>query len=355
MNETGRIVAPPLRNPRRPAGRAFAGWRLRPASPIMWGHDPAPSSARPRRPCLSGRRVVVRLPRLLPVDPAGPEVQLSRRPPADGGGQAFFHQNAAVRPRGRGRHQADPSRDHLRQDRGFVPARHLSALQGPPARAAGRSRAAVSADARDRARLRHDSGRAGPLRGRRPDRDLCAPGARGGRGRFHRLGRQGPDAARRAGGRHVRPGLGRPRGAQVRPGGSHGVFRRRAGQGRRHPGARRRFDRQRARRARHRRQDGGAADRRIWRPRNAARARWRNQAAEAARGADQSRHRQAHPRLEGTRDARPQRAGRDAARGAGDAQARRQAADRLPEGDGAQRDHPPRRRNVRPRRWLDRA
>ena len=51
-------------------------------------------------------------------------------------------------------------------------------LQGQPPRPAGRSRAAVSADARDRARLRPDPGRAGPLRGRRPHRDLCAPGAR---------------------------------------------------------------------------------------------------------------------------------------------------------------------------------
>ena len=60
-------------------------------------------------------------------------------------------------------------------------------------------------------------------------------------------------------------------------------------QGRRHPGARRQFDRQRARRAGHRRQDGGAADRRIRRSRHAARARRRDQAAEAPRDADQSR------------------------------------------------------------------
>ena len=68
-----------------------------------------------------------------------------------------------------------------------------------------------------------------------------------------------------------------------------------AGQGRRRPGARRRFDRQRARRARHRRQDRRPAHRRIWRPRHAARPRRRDQAAEAARGADPAGERQPHP------------------------------------------------------------
>ena len=48
-------------------------------------------------------------------------------------------------------------------------------------------------------------------------------------------------------------------------------IRRAAGEGGRGAGAGRRFHRQRARRARHRHQDRGAADRRIWRPRNAAR------------------------------------------------------------------------------------
>ena len=42
---------------------------------------------------------------------------------------------------------------------------------------------------------------------------------------------------------------------------------------------------------RHRRQDGGAADRRIRRPRHAARARRRDQAAQAPRDADRSRDR----------------------------------------------------------------
>ena len=70
------------------------------------------------------------------------------------------------------------------------------ALQGAPARAAGRPRAAIPADARHGARLRPDADRAGPLRGRRPHRDLCAAGARARRGRADRLRRQGPDAAR---------------------------------------------------------------------------------------------------------------------------------------------------------------
>ena len=118
---------------------------------------------------------------------------------------------------------------------------------------------------------------------------------RPGRRRSDRVGRQGPDAAHRAPRRHVRPGLRRPRGAAHRPGRGFRLFWRRAGQGGRRPGARWRFDRQRARRARHRGQDGGAAHRRIWRPRDAARARRRDQAAEAPRGADAARERQPHP------------------------------------------------------------
>ena len=69
------------------------------------------------------------------------------------------------------------------------------AVQGASAGAAGRPRAAVSADARDRARLRPDADRAGPLRGRRSHRDLRAAGARARRRRADRLGRQGSDAA----------------------------------------------------------------------------------------------------------------------------------------------------------------
>ena len=60
--------------------------------------------------------------------------------------------------------------------------------------------------------------------------------------------------------------------------------RRAARQGDRGAGADRGFDRQRAGRAGHRGEDRGAADRRIRRPRNAARARRRDQAGEAAAG-----------------------------------------------------------------------
>ena len=286
-------------------------------------HDPARSSRRPRRPCLSGRRLVVRLPRLFPVDPPGSEIQLPLRQAAGRRGAAVRHQGAAVPARRRGGDQADPSGDHLRQVGEFVPPRALSALQGAPARPAARSRAAVPADARDGRRLRPHPDRAGPLRGRRPHRHLRDAGARQGRRRADRFGRQGPDAARRPGRGDVRPGFRRPRGAAHRPGRGRRLFRPRRRQGRRHPGARRRLDRQRARRAGHRRQDGGATDRRIRRPRHAARARRRDQAAEAARDADRPGERQAHPPVEATGEAGHRRRGRRAARRARNAQARR--------------------------------
>ena len=54
------------------------------------------------------------------------------------------------------------------------------------------------------ARLRHALPGAGRLRGRRPDRDLCAARLRGGRDRDHRVLRQGPDAARERLRHHVR-------------------------------------------------------------------------------------------------------------------------------------------------------
>ena len=130
-------------------------------------------------------------------------------------------------------------------------------------------------------------------------------------------------------------------------GGSRRLFRRRARQGRRRPGARRRFDRQRARRARHRRQDRRPAHRRIRRPRDAARPRRRDQAAQAPRGADRAGERRAHPHLEEARDAGARRRRRDAARRPRGPEARRQGARRLPEGDGAHHDHPPRRRDLR--------
>ena len=74
---------------------------------------------------------------------------------------------------------------------------HLSRLQGAPARPARRSDPAIPADPRGGARLRPALPRAGRLRGRRPDRHLCAAGLRGRRHRHHRVVRQGPDAARR--------------------------------------------------------------------------------------------------------------------------------------------------------------
>ena len=76
------------------------------------------------------------------------------------------------------RPQADPSRHDLRQDGEFVPARHLSRIQGAPEGSAGRTGAAIPADARDRLGLRHGPDRAEPLRGRRHHRHLRPPGAR---------------------------------------------------------------------------------------------------------------------------------------------------------------------------------
>ncbi len=65
------------------------------------------------------------------------------------------------------------------------------------------------------------------------------------------------------------------------------------------------FDRQRAGRARHRREDRGAADLRIRRPGNAAQARRRDQAGQAPADADRQRRTGAH--LQAAGDARPER------------------------------------------------
>ena len=78
-----------------------------------------------------------------------------------------------------------------------------------------------------------------------------------------------------------RPGY-RPERAH-RSSGRHRLFRRAAGEGHRRAVAGRRHLRQRARRPRHRHQDRLAAHRRIWRPRNAARPRRGDQAAQAPR------------------------------------------------------------------------
>ena len=113
-------------------------------------------------------------------------------------------------------------------------------------------------------------------------------------------------------------------------------------QGRRGAGAGRRQRRQCAGRARHRRQDRGAADQRIWRPRHAAGARRRDQAAEAPRGADRERREGAD--LAATRAARRRRAARRAARRTRGARAGRAKADRLSEGDGIHHADATRRR-----------
>ena len=81
------------------------------------------------------------------------------------------------------------------------------------------------------------------------------------------------------------------------------------------------FDRQRAGRARHRRQDRGAAPERIRRPRNLAGARRRDQAAEAPRGLARERRARAH--LEKARDACGRCRARDPARRSRLAPARR--------------------------------
>ena len=65
-------------------------------------------------------------------------------------------------------------------------------------------------------RLRPALPGAGRLRGRRPDRDLCAARLRGGRDRDHRVLRQGPDAARDRLRRHVRHDEGQARSASPR-------------------------------------------------------------------------------------------------------------------------------------------
>ena len=100
------------------------------------------------------------------------------------------------------------------------------------------------------------------------------------RHRDHRVLRQGPDAARQRLRHHVRHHEGQAASASPEVIEKFGVPPEQGGRG---AGADRRFDRQRAGRAGHRRQDRGAADRRIWRPRNAAGARRRDQAAEAPR------------------------------------------------------------------------
>ena len=92
----------------------------------------------------------------------------------------------------------------------------------------------------------------------------------------------------------------------------------------------------------HRRQDRGATDRRIWRSGNAAPARRRDQAAEAARGADRERREGAD--IAATGAARRQGQAGRAARRPRRARARRAQADRVFEGDGILHPDPPGRR-----------
>ena len=158
------------------------------------------------------------------------------------------------------------------------------------------------------------------------------------RDHHHRLLRQGSDAARDRQGHDVRHHEGSPH----RHSRGDREIRRAAGEGGRGAGAGRRFHRQRARRARHRHQDRGAIDRRIWRPRAVAVPRRRDQAAEAARGADRERREGADLAAAGA--ARRQGRPRSAARRPRGARARCTQADRLPQGDGVLHPHPPRRR-----------
>ena len=286
------------------------------------------------RPCLSGRRFLLYFPRLSRAAAAEPQV---RRAAGQCRARLLQHAVEAVARHAAGQ-PADPSRHRLRQVGNHVPQQALSRLQGAPAAGAGRSDPAIFADPRGGARLRPALPRAGRLRGRRSDRHLCPRGRRARRDHDHRLLRQGPDAARHRQGDDVRHHEGPPH----RHSRGDREVRRAAGEGGRGAGAGRRFHRQRAGRARHRRQDRGATDRRIWRSRNAAVARRRDQAAEAARGADRECREGADLAAAGA--ARRQGQARRAARRTRGARAGRAQADRVLEGDGIFHPHPARRR-----------
>ncbi len=174
--------------------------------------------------------------------------------------------------------------------------------------AAGRPDPAISADPRSGARLRYPLPRTGRLRGRRPDRDLCAAGLRGRRDHHHRVVRQGPHAARERVRDHVRHDEGRP---HWRAGGDREI-RRAALEGDRGAGADRRLQRQRSRRAGHRAEDRRRADRHLRRPRNGVGARERDQAGQAPPIPD--RQRRIGPHFKEARHARPERAARSADR-----------------------------------------
>ena len=180
----------------------------------------------------------------------------------------------------------------------------------------GRARSAVRAHPRRSEGVQRRLHRAERLRGGRPHRQLRARDRRCRRRRDHRLLRQGSDAARAARRRHAR----RHEGQEDRPRRGDREVRRAARKGRRRAVAGRRFDRQRPRRAGHRRQDGGGADQGIRRSRCAAGARRRDQAAEAAREAD--RVRRPGARVARARAPQGRRAGHDPGRSAGRARSR---------------------------------
>ena len=299
---------------------------------------PGGAAAEKGRPPVPGGRLRLHLPRLSRAAAAHPQVG---RPAGQCRARLLQHAVEAVgRDEGR---QADPSRGGVRQVGEDLPHRILSRIQGAPAGRAGGSHSAVPADPRGGARLRNPLPGAGRLRGRRPDRDLCAARQRGQGDHDHRVLRQGPDAARRQRRHHVRHHEGPPHRARR----GDREIRRRPRQGDRGAGADRRFIRQRAGRARHRRQDRGAIDRRIRRSRNAAQARQGDQTGQAPAVADRQCRDRAH--LEAAGHARPERAARCAGRSARRARARLQAPDRVPEGDGIQHHHPPRRGEGRDR------
>ena len=196
-------------------------------------------SFRQGRPRLPGRRLLLHFPRLSRAAAAQPQV---RRAAGQRRARLLQHAVEAVARHARGQ-PADASRHHLRQVRNHLPQQALSRLQGAPAAGARRSDPAIFPDPRRRARLRPALPRAERLRGRRPDRDLCAACDRARRHHDHRLLRQGSDAARDRQGPDVRHHEGPPH--RHRRGDRE--VRRAAGEGGRGAGARRRLHRQRAR------------------------------------------------------------------------------------------------------------
>ena len=188
--------------------------------------DPAP---------LSGRRLGLPVPRL----PRAAADDAARRHADQRRLRLLPHAGGRHARQSRGRsHRDDP-----RCEGHDLPQRDLRQVQGQPARAAGGPDPAIPADPRGGPGVQRHGVRARGLRGRRPDRDLCPVGGRGGRHLHHRVVRQGPDAADPAGRRDDRP----DQEGEARARGGDGEVRRHAGQGGRRAGAGRRFDRQRAR------------------------------------------------------------------------------------------------------------